>query len=86
MFKLSTVASLLALSFTTGAMAQISYLEDTRDQISIQDYSYEQKALVAEQAKLLLDGLYVNKYAKNLYYGLSPRTLRPSSCSRRLNQ
>lgn len=72
MFKLSTVASLLALSFTSGAMAQISYLEDTRDQISIQDYSYEQKALVAEQAKLLLDGLYVNKYAKNLYYGLSP--------------
>ncbi|NUZ09342.1 hypothetical protein HUZ36_00980 [Pseudoalteromonas sp. McH1-7] len=72
MFKLSTVASVLALSFTSGAIAQISYLEDTRNQISVQDYSYEQKALVAEQAKLLLDGLYVNKYAKNLYYGLSP--------------
>ncbi|WP_440056329.1 S41 family peptidase (plasmid) [Pseudoalteromonas sp. T1lg65] len=72
MFKKTALTSLLALSCIPAAQAQLSFLQDSRQELTFPDYTYEQKALVAEQAKLILDGLYVHKYAKNLYYGVSP--------------
>ncbi|OCQ23057.1 hypothetical protein A7985_03635 [Pseudoalteromonas luteoviolacea] len=71
--KKSILASVLALTFGSQAFASnYALLSETRDQIQYPEYTQQEKLTVVNQAKQLLEGLYVHRYAKDLYYGISP--------------
>ncbi|KZN33188.1 S41 family peptidase [Pseudoalteromonas luteoviolacea] len=71
--KKSILASVLALTFGSQAFASnYALLSETRDQIQYPEYTQQEKLTVVNQAKQLLEGLYVHRYAKDIYYGISP--------------
>ncbi|MCF2858690.1 S41 family peptidase [Pseudoalteromonas sp. SMS1] len=71
--KKSILASALALTFGSQALASnYALLSETRDQIQYPEYTQQEKLTVVNQAKQLLEGLYVHRYAKDIYYGISP--------------
>ncbi len=70
--KLSTLA--LLVSANTSFAFELLPISEARDRMQFLELSSEEKQLVADKAKLVIDGLYVNKFHKNEYYGISPTT------------
>lgn len=65
----------LVLSFASPSFAQsepvYSTLSARRAEITLPAYTPEEKTLVAEQAKVVLEGLYVNRERKIEFYGIA---------------
>ncbi|TMP38320.1 hypothetical protein CWB96_18630 [Pseudoalteromonas citrea] len=72
MFKKTLLATLISIAGISSASAQFSLLSETRNDITFPEYTTQERQIVLDQAKLLLDDLYVHKYEKDIYYGTSP--------------
>ncbi|WP_047047090.1 S41 family peptidase [Vibrio mexicanus] len=68
--RLSTLA--LLVSANTSFAFELLPISEARDRMQFIELSSEEKQLVADKAKLVIDGFYVNKFHKNEYYGVSP--------------
>lgn len=65
----------LALAFAVPSLAnafELKPLKDIREQVRFIELTDAQKVTLVEQAKLVLEQIYVNQHQKNEYYGISP--------------
>ncbi|WP_162674590.1 S41 family peptidase [Vibrio variabilis] len=66
------------ISLTVLLLANVSYAEEilpiseARERMKFVELLPKERQLIADRAKLVIDGLYVNKFHKNDYYGISP--------------
>ncbi|MGR5500226.1 S41 family peptidase [Vibrio sp. DNB22_10_4] len=66
------------ISLTVLLLANASYAEEilpiseARERMKFVELLPKERQLIADRAKLVIDGLYVNKFHKNEYYGISP--------------
>jgi C-terminal processing protease CtpA/Prc len=72
--KLIKIATIALAMMSAFAQAEIKndYLSNARSQITFNELSRADKQTLAEQAQLFLRDLYVNRYAKDIYYGNNP--------------
>ncbi|MDW5416160.1 S41 family peptidase [Iodobacter sp. CM08] len=71
LIKVATIA-LAMMSAFAHAEFRNDFLSNIRSEIKFEELSRNDKQVLAEQAQLLLRDLYVNRYAKDLYYGNNP--------------
>ncbi len=68
---ISIITLTILLSTTTHA-EEILPISEARERMRFVELSPTERQLIADKAKLVIDGLYVNKFHKNEYYGISP--------------